>query len=67
MHAAPSPARTLKAAPKRSLDSRRARRRRGDPRVCSWAAILCNTARIGGYDTWLTQQIDLAGAIAGVD
>ena len=39
----------------------------GDTRVCSWAAILGNTGRIGGYDTWLTQQIDLAGAIAGVD
>jgi uncharacterized protein with beta-barrel porin domain len=39
----------------------------GDPRVCSWAAVLGNTGRIDGYDTWLTQQIDLAGAIAGVD
>ncbi|WP_186308759.1 autotransporter domain-containing protein [Paraburkholderia sp. BCC1885] len=41
--------------------------RSGDARVCSWAAVLGDTARIGGYDTWLSQQIDLAGAIAGVD
>ncbi|WP_181969844.1 autotransporter domain-containing protein [Paraburkholderia sp. DHOC27] len=39
----------------------------GDARLCSWAAILGDTARIGGYDTWLTQQIDMAGAIAGLD
>ncbi|MBP0596206.1 autotransporter domain-containing protein [Paraburkholderia sp. LEh10] len=39
----------------------------GDTHICSWAALLGNTGRNGGYDTWLTQQIDLAGAIAGID
>ncbi|MEI5996037.1 autotransporter domain-containing protein [Paraburkholderia bengalensis] len=39
----------------------------GDTRICSWAALLGKTGSNGGYDTWLTQQIDLAGAIAGID
>jgi len=36
-------------------------------RACSWISALGSTTRNGGYDTWLTQQIGLAGAMAGVD
>ncbi|MEA3126746.1 MAG: hypothetical protein QOD67_3765 [Caballeronia sp.] len=36
-------------------------------RACSWISVLGSTGRTGGYDTWLGQQTDLAGVIAGVD
>jgi uncharacterized protein with beta-barrel porin domain len=36
-------------------------------RFCAWATVLGNTGRIGGYDTWLSQDINLAGVMAGVD
>lgn len=36
-------------------------------RACAWATVLGNTGRIGGYDTWLTQDINLGGVMAGVD
>jgi uncharacterized protein with beta-barrel porin domain len=36
-------------------------------RVCSWISLLGSTSRTGGYDTWLGQQIGLAGVMSGVD
>ncbi|MEM5382757.1 autotransporter domain-containing protein [Paraburkholderia phymatum] len=39
----------------------------GDSRFCSWAVLIGNTGKIGGYDTWLTQRIDLAGVTTGLD
>lgn len=39
----------------------------GDSRFCAWASLIGTTGRIGGYDTWLTQRIDLAGVSTGVD
>jgi uncharacterized protein with beta-barrel porin domain len=36
-------------------------------RACSWISVLGSTGRTGGYNTWLGQQTDLAGVIAGVD
>lgn len=51
-------------------DSCTGRRREDTPqiaRTCGWATVLGNTGRIGGYDTWLSQDINLAGVMAGLD